>query len=335
MGPWTDRRGAGVAGCHGSCADSTVRAQGTVVQLGSDRPPPGGPLCPVESRFRPSGRQVGGQPGAAAFGVGQPGSQPDGCGFARRVPAVCPAEPATGRSPRRTTRRWHSTRRPHGAGFPGPQPRPGPTCAQSKIPRRPAPATAVPARPSTRLPYLRADQYPLRPPFAPLLRRAAGERHVQAVLALARRRVKVFGALIRDRRFTGRHPRPLMRLDFESGLGGTVCRAGCSSRVRMRPPGVHVAAGGSGEWRTDTRVLTGGRRRLLPGSCRPYYRRAPRSPSGKILRLRRRSCQDLSVTGSEQPEAGLGDGRRQARGLSPPGGSTPVSEPRGNGRSGR
>ncbi|HEY5834137.1 ArsR/SmtB family transcription factor [Streptomyces sp.] len=40
-------------------------------------------------------------------------------------------------------------------------------------------------------------------------------------------------------------------------------------------------------------------------------------------------------TGSEQSEAGLGDGGRQAHRPSAPGGTTPVSEPRGNGRSGR
>ncbi|MDQ0766806.1 hypothetical protein QFZ22_001152 [Streptomyces canus] len=69
-------------------------------------------------------------------------------------------------------------------------------------------------------------------------KRSEGKRHIQAVLALARRRVNVLWALLRDGRTYEAVPPPLTRLDrqHEESVGGL---------PDGRDPGARLAAGRS------------------------------------------------------------------------------------------
>ena len=114
--------------------------------------------------------------------------------------------PGIGTAARRRVPRRHR-RRPGRLRHPGPpgrlrwrRPR-TPRLGQGQ--RQPAPAPRYHRRPPARLLHLRAGQRPLLTPNSRQFydrKRAEGKRHTQAVLALARRRVNVLWALIRDRR---------------------------------------------------------------------------------------------------------------------------------------
>jgi hypothetical protein len=77
-----------------------------------------------------------------------------------------------------------------------------PTPATAPDVRQPAPAEAIQPSTSTGLLRLGADQHPAQYGFETHFerKRAEGKRHEQAVLALARRRVNVLWAMLRDDR---------------------------------------------------------------------------------------------------------------------------------------